>query len=101
MRSYSFESFCTSPCAHPPEPATRDGWGGDVNTNVQWCAVVKASLGDLRMVLGGEVDCVDGALRWLLLRLLLSEIASRQLSPLDAVTHAAQRSTALRFGRTT
>ena len=62
LRSYSFESFCTDPCAHPAGPTPDDGWGGDVNCNSQWSAVVKASLGDIRMILGGEVDCVDGAL---------------------------------------
>jgi hypothetical protein len=36
------------------------GWGGDVNTNVQWCSVVRTKLGDTRVVIGGEVDCVKG-----------------------------------------
>ena len=36
------------------------GWGGDVDTNVQWCSVVKTKLGNHRMVIGGEVDCVRG-----------------------------------------
>ncbi|KAN0065603.1 decapping endonuclease targeting mRNA [Thecaphora frezii] len=34
------------------------GWGGDVNTNQQWCYVVKTRLGRNRLILGGEVDCV-------------------------------------------
>jgi len=34
------------------------GWGGDVDTNVQWCSVVRTKLGDNRMIIGGEVDCV-------------------------------------------
>ncbi|PVF93357.1 RAI1-domain-containing protein [Serendipita vermifera] len=53
---YSFESWCTS-----DQPRRRDGasqWGGDVNTNEQWCSVVKGKLGDFRLVMGGEVDCV-------------------------------------------
>jgi len=62
---YAFESYCTSPAptrtrmaaVHAEDPP---GWGGDVNTNVQWCSVVKGKLGDLRMVIGGEVDCVRG-----------------------------------------
>ncbi|PIL36601.1 hypothetical protein GSI_00290 [Ganoderma sinense ZZ0214-1] len=33
-------------------------WGGDVDTNVQWCSVIKTKLGDSRLVIGGEVDCV-------------------------------------------
>ncbi|EMD33871.1 hypothetical protein CERSUDRAFT_97807 [Gelatoporia subvermispora B] len=57
---YSFESWSTSSrpdrmeelSGHPP------GWGGDVDTSVQWCSVVKTKLGDMRMVIGGEVDCV-------------------------------------------
>ncbi|KAF7424472.1 decapping endonuclease targeting mRNA [Pleurotus ostreatus] len=67
---YSFESWCTSespsPASHPGNPiqSTSDGhppgWGGDVNTNVQWCSVVKTKLGNTRMVIGGEVDCVRG-----------------------------------------
>lgn len=61
---YSFESYCTS-----SRPDRRDehegtshpyGWGGDVDTNVQWCAVVKTKLGDQRLVIGGEVDCARG-----------------------------------------
>lgn len=63
---YSFESYCTSSSAdrkevpsdslrHPP------GWGGDVDTNVQWCAVVKTKLGNERLVIGGEVDCARGS----------------------------------------
>jgi len=55
---YAFESFCTrSDPDTSPDPL---GWGGDVNTNVQWCAVVKTKLNDLRIILGGEVDCVRG-----------------------------------------
>jgi len=61
---YAFESYCTSStptCTNAGEgrgdPA---GWGGDVNTNVQWCSVVKSKLGNIRVVIGGEVDCVRG-----------------------------------------
>ncbi|KAJ8522655.1 hypothetical protein ONZ45_g789 [Pleurotus djamor] len=66
---YAFESYCTSDSS-PTRPAQRTpsianmehppGWSGDVNTNVQWCSVVKTKLGDARMVIGGEVDCVRG-----------------------------------------
>ena len=59
---YAFESYCTS-----AKPGVRDGadpnnagWGGDVDTNVQWCTVAKTKLGDTRMIIGGEVDCVRG-----------------------------------------
>ena len=47
--SYAFESYCTSP----------PGQFQDVNTNVQWCSVIKTSLGSTRLILGGEVDCVN------------------------------------------
>jgi RAT1-interacting protein len=50
---YSFESWCTA-----SRPDASSGWGGDVDTNVQWCSVVKTKLGDTRIVIGGEVDCV-------------------------------------------
>ncbi|KAI0366228.1 RAI1-domain-containing protein [Pilatotrama ljubarskyi] len=60
---YSFESWCTS--SKPGVPERTDGhpvgWGGDVDTNVQWCSVIKTKLGDNRLLVGGEVDCVrDG-----------------------------------------
>ncbi|EJD49018.1 hypothetical protein AURDEDRAFT_59961 [Auricularia subglabra TFB-10046 SS5] len=61
---YSFESYCTT--EKPPHETTASereertyngGWGGDVNTNVQWCSVVKTKIGPLRLICGGEVDC--------------------------------------------
>ena len=59
---YAFEAWST--CDAPPPPAPPRGapprWGGDVNTNEQWCCVVKTRLGPDRLVLGGEVDCVRG-----------------------------------------
>ncbi|KAI5475564.1 RAI1-like domain containing protein [Pseudohyphozyma bogoriensis] len=60
---YSFESFCTSrPSASsssstPPPPSSTDPFETP-NTNVQWCSVVKTSLGPHRVILGGEVDCL-------------------------------------------
>ncbi|TCD63733.1 Protein rai1 [Steccherinum ochraceum] len=53
---YSFESYCTS--SERPTDGHKAGWGGDVDTNVQWCSVVKTKLADTRLVIGGEVDCV-------------------------------------------
>ncbi|KAI0052272.1 RAI1-domain-containing protein [Auriscalpium vulgare] len=50
---YSFESWCAA-----SEPRAVPGWHGDVNTNVQWCSLVKTKLGATRLVIGGEVDCV-------------------------------------------
>ncbi|CCM01915.1 uncharacterized protein FIBRA_03986 [Fibroporia radiculosa] len=60
---YSFESWCGSSKPEMPEnlEGQPPGWGGDVDTNVQWCSVVKTKLGDTRMVIGGEVDCVRNA----------------------------------------
>ena len=60
---YAFESYCTSttPTRHPNPRTHVPGWGGDVNTNVQWCAVAKTKLGSTRIILGGEVDCVTSA----------------------------------------
>lgn len=66
---YSFESYCTSSTPNKHEPHVSGsssgssgtvGWGGDVDTNVQWCSVVKTKLGDTRIIIGGEVDCVRG-----------------------------------------
>lgn len=68
---YSFESYCTvdneAQTHEPFHPTPRKdsaladppGWSGDVNTNVQWCQVVKTKLGDNRLVIGGEVDAVE------------------------------------------
>ena len=61
---YSFESFCTAETPH-----AKPGWGGDVNTNIKWCSVVKTKLGDTRLVIGGEVDCVRDAFKLLILSL--------------------------------
>ena len=55
---YSFESFSTAGTPH-----AKPGWGGDVDTSIQWCSVVKTKLGNTRLVIGGEVDCVRGASR--------------------------------------
>lgn len=57
---YAFESWCTSDTPVQPPNRQAGGWGGDVDTNVQWCSVVKTKLGKTRMVIGGEVDCVRG-----------------------------------------
>jgi RAT1-interacting protein len=70
---YSFESYCTSstPDEHKHHASSSSsstssavGWGGDVDTNVQWCSVVKTKLGDTRIIIGGEVDCVRGMCRF-------------------------------------
>jgi len=58
---YSFESWCTS--TRPRRTGETAQWGGDVDTNVQWCSVVKGKLGESRILMGGEVDCVRGQRR--------------------------------------
>ena len=59
---YAFESYCTAAFPDPGQDPEKlhNGWSGNVNTNVQWCSVVKTKLGDNRLIIGGEVDCVDG-----------------------------------------
>mgnify|MGYP000126656866 CR=1 FL=1 len=42
---YSFESWCTT-----AEPGKGPKWAGDVNTNEQWCQVVKTKIGNTRLV---------------------------------------------------
>ncbi|KAG8762290.1 decapping endonuclease targeting mRNA [Ceratobasidium sp. 423] len=59
---YSFESFSTwdEPLQRKEQHAERDRvrcWSGDVDTNVQFCSIVKTKIGAERMILGGEVDC--------------------------------------------
>lgn len=62
---YSFESFSTwnEPIVRDEQHAERDrvrSWSGDVDTNVQYCSVVKTKIDTERMILGGEVDCCRG-----------------------------------------
>lgn len=65
---YAFESYCTAdtPRRSNAEATTTSrtrvplGWNGDVNNNVQWCSVIRTKLGDTRILIGGEVDCVRG-----------------------------------------
>jgi RAT1-interacting protein len=63
---YAFESYCTADTPRRPDadPTHRTpfGWSGDVNNNVQWCSVVRTKLGNARILIGGEVDCVRGRL---------------------------------------
>ncbi|CAO1635216.1 unnamed protein product [Parajaminaea phylloscopi] len=55
----SFESWCTHDGSASFDYQRDDPWGGSVNTNVQWCSIVKTKLGPHRLILGGEVDCID------------------------------------------
>jgi RAT1-interacting protein len=59
---YAFESYCTVDPPQPsapaaPQPPRGDGFAPP-NTNVQWCSIVKSNIGGVRIILGGEVDCV-------------------------------------------
>ncbi|KAF8606578.1 RAI1-domain-containing protein [Ceratobasidium sp. AG-I] len=59
---YAFESFSTwhEPVLLKEQRAQRDrvrSWSGDVDTNVQYCSVVKTKIDAERMIIGGEVDC--------------------------------------------
>lgn len=60
---YRFESLATIDC-NPREvkdpytdPRVTDRHLQQVNTNIQYCSVVKTKLGQRQLVLGGEVDC--------------------------------------------
>ncbi|WWD21178.1 hypothetical protein CI109_105662 [Kwoniella shandongensis] len=55
---YAFESFSTVSRDGEEAESEVEGWGGDVNTNVQWCNVVRSAIGEIPLCLGGEVDCV-------------------------------------------
>lgn len=65
---YAFESYCTTDTPRPTDNSRSQdvlsnhppGWGGDVDTNIQWCSVVRTKLGDIKLIIGGEVDCVEG-----------------------------------------
>lgn len=51
---YSFESWTCHEAEHPKDP-----WDGNVNTNIQWCSIIKTKLDNIRCILAGEVDAVD------------------------------------------
>ncbi|KAK7682606.1 hypothetical protein QCA50_014406 [Cerrena zonata] len=55
---FAFESYCTSTSPKPSH--AKGGWGGDVDNHIQWCNVVETKLGDTKILIGGEVDCVRG-----------------------------------------
>ncbi|AAW44182.1 enzyme regulator, putative [Cryptococcus deneoformans JEC21] len=54
---YAYESFSTIPQEGRPGNGP-EGWGGDVNTNVQWANVVRSAIGEIPLCIAGEVDCV-------------------------------------------
>ncbi|GAA5948851.1 hypothetical protein JCM3765_003926 [Sporobolomyces pararoseus] len=53
---YSFESYSTT---SPSASASTNDEFSIPNPNVQWCSVVKTNLAGFRMIIGGEVDCVQ------------------------------------------
>lgn len=58
---YKFESLSTvskAPSLGVDAQELADRVESPVNTNEQWCSVVRTKLGRSRIVLGGEVDCV-------------------------------------------
>lgn len=63
---YAFESYCTADSPQSSQnrisiQRSSRGWGDEaVDTNIQWCSVVKTKLGIYRLIFGGEVDCVRG-----------------------------------------
>ncbi len=62
---YAFESYGTSDTPRRLSTSSQISdeppcWGGDVDTNVQWCSVVRTKLGNTRLLIGGEVDCIRG-----------------------------------------
>ncbi|GHJ88422.1 hypothetical protein NliqN6_4824 [Naganishia liquefaciens] len=64
---YSFEAFATTDTKPKTGKAAADKVKKkkrpsdiSVNTNVQWCCVVKGKIGNVRLYMGGEVDCVEG-----------------------------------------
>ncbi|KAK9453696.1 RAI1 like PD-XK nuclease-domain-containing protein [Dipodascopsis uninucleata] len=57
---YKFEQVTTIPkkwCECTRDEIVKRG-DGPVNNNTQYCSVVKTGLGDIRVVIAGEVDCV-------------------------------------------
>lgn len=62
---YSFEAYSTTSGKAKPSKTAKDKTKKKkkdiaVNTNVQWCCVVKSKIGKVRLYMGGEVDCVEG-----------------------------------------
>jgi RAT1-interacting protein len=54
---YKFEDYATRPLDAPHQPY--DANMSTVNTNVQYCSVYKSKIGNVRLLVGAEVDCMD------------------------------------------
>nr|ODO03924.1 decapping nuclease RAI1 [Cryptococcus depauperatus CBS 7855] len=78
---YSYESFSTIPVEGRPEDGP-EGWGGDVNTNVQVRSVVRSAIGNIPLCMAGEVDCVKGE------RLSFKPIMNTKLKTNKIITNA-------------
>lgn len=59
---YSYEAYATTSdkTATVEKSKKKREMSVAVNTNVQWCCVVKSKIGNVRLYMGGEVDCVEG-----------------------------------------
>jgi len=62
---YKFEALSTigvpaSEIQSPGDSALLARKNTVVNTNVQYCSVVKTSLGKNRLIMGAEIDCLTG-----------------------------------------
>lgn len=57
--SHAFEALCTTPTP-PASPIQVTQTTADINLHNLWGSVISRKLGDLRLLVCGEVDCVQG-----------------------------------------
>ncbi|KAF7723122.1 decapping endonuclease targeting mRNA [Apophysomyces ossiformis] len=57
---YKFETLCTVSNPEPGENELQQRLRDSANTNVQYCVVVKTRLGKTSIIMGAEVDCIEG-----------------------------------------
>ncbi|KAG0176423.1 Dom-3 Z [Apophysomyces sp. BC1034] len=57
---YKFESLCTASTPKPEDTELQQRITDSANTNVQYCIVVKTKLGKTSLIMGAEVDCIEG-----------------------------------------
>jgi RAT1-interacting protein len=58
---YKFETLYTSPVYWPEEGFLESRHNHIVSNHSQYCSIVETGLNDMKMVIGGEVDCVLGS----------------------------------------
>ncbi|KAI8148932.1 RAI1 like PD-XK nuclease-domain-containing protein [Fennellomyces sp. T-0311] len=56
---YQFEAMCTTTEPNGKAPEVNEDMGAP-NTNIQYCVVVRTKLGKNSIVMGAEVDCIEG-----------------------------------------